>query len=147
MAVKVPATETGLLVASQLAETGCAVTLTAVYNPAQVVLAAGFGAAYAAPYLGRINDLTPEAAEPAGDKTILTMHDILRNTRSATRLLVASIRSATEVIQLASWGPGHPDLLGPWPPRLLTDPNTLAAAADFERAAGTAGKVNPGATE
>ena len=135
VAVKVPATEQGLLVARRLAEAGCAITLTAVYNPAQVLLAAGFGAAYAAPYLGRMNDLAREAAEPAGERAVLTMLDILQNTQSATRLLVASIRSAAEVVKLASWGLDTLTFSAQVAAELLADENTEQAAADFQKAA------------
>ena len=52
VAVKVPITREGLTVAAQLRESGCRITLTAVYAPGQVLAAAGLNAAYAAPYLG-----------------------------------------------------------------------------------------------
>ena len=130
VAVKVPATELGLQVAARLAESGCTITLTAVYNPAQILVAAGCAAAYAAPYLGRLND-----AGRDGHAAILKMRDILRGTGSTTRLLVASLREADQVLDLAARGldtftfgaPVAADLIG----EFLTD----TAAEQFQKAA------------
>ena len=135
VAVKVPATETGFTVARQLSEAGCAITMTAVYNPGQVLLAAGFGAAYAAPYLGRINDQGRD-----GRQAIMAMGDILRNTRSQTRLLVASLRSADEVVDLAQAGLDTLTFGAPVAASLIEENLTDTAAADFERAAAAMNK-------
>ena len=130
VAVKVPATEAGFRVARRLAEAGCPVTLTAVYNPSQVVLASGFGAAYAAPYLGRISDQGQD-----GRATIIAMRDILRSTGSATRLLVASLRSAGEVVDLARIGMDTMTFGAPVAAELFQEEKTAIAAGDFLRAA------------
>lgn len=130
MAVKIPITAPGLTVARQLRDAGCAVTLTAVHNPGQVLLAAGFGAAYAAPYLGRLNDQGRQ-----GRQAVLDMHAILRKTGSATRLLVASLRSAAEVVGLATLGLDTLTFGPAVAAELLQEDLTTAAAADFQRAA------------
>ena len=130
VAVKVPATETGFAVAHRLSEAGCTITLTAVYNPGQVLLAAGFGAAYAAPYLGRINDQGRD-----GRQAILAMRDILARTRSHTRLLVASLRSSSEVLELAQAGLDTLTFGAPVASDLLKENLTDMAADDFQRAA------------
>lgn len=134
VAVKVPLTEGGLGVARHLAEHGARITLTAVYEPAQVVAAAGFGAAYVAPYLGRLDD-----AGRDGTAVALAMHEILAKTGSTTRLLTASLRSAATVVTLArqgldtfTFGPAVAE-------QLLASELTDAAAADFERAADAMG--------
>lgn len=132
VAVKIPATELGFQVARKLSEAGCAITMTAVYNPGQVMLAAGFGAAYAAPYLGRLND---QGAD--GLQIVSTMGDILTQTHSSTRLLVASLRSAELVVQLAAQGFDTLTFGSPVAADLLADNLTDAAAADFQRAAET----------
>jgi transaldolase len=134
VAVKVPATESGFKVARQLSESGCGVTLTAVYNPGQVLLAAGFGAAYAAPYLGRINDQGRD-----GRQAVLAMRDILYHTGSETRLLVASLRSADEVVALAQAGLDTLTFGAPVAADLLKENLTDAAAEDFQRAADAMG--------
>ena len=130
VAVKVPATETGLLVAHQLADAGCAITLTAVYNPGQVLVAAGFGAAYAAPYLGRLND-----AGRDGLAAIRQMRDIVAGTRSGLRLLVASLRRSQDVIDLAGQGLETFTVGAPVAADLIKEELTDDAAKEFQRAA------------
>lgn len=128
--LKVPATAPGFRAAARLRGAGHEITLTAVYNPGQLLAAASAGAAYAAPYLGRMDD-----AGRDGRAAILSMHGILRGTGAATRLLVASLRGADRVWELAregldtfTFGPEVADAL-------LGDALTDAAAAQFARAA------------
>ncbi|PID80114.1 transaldolase [bacterium DOLZORAL124_64_63] len=128
--VKIPCTTAGLQVAEKLAASGCRITLTGIFNPAQVVLAAGFDADYAAPYLGRLND-----AGRDGPATVRAMHDILRKSGSRTRLLVASLRHADQVWGLAAQGLDTFTLNAAVMAELLTEPLTATAAADFQRAA------------
>lgn len=128
--VKVPATPLGLPVARRLAGHGVRVTLTAVFEPGQVVAAAGFGAAYAAPYLGRLDD-----AGRDGPAEVVAMHEILANTGSGTRLLTASIRSAQIVVDLARRGLDTFTFGTAVAEELLASELTAGAAADFQRAA------------
>ena len=134
VAIKVPVTGTGLRAAARLRDAGCRITLTAVYSPGQVLAAAGLGAIYAAPYLGRLDD-----AGRDGRGTLQAMLDILDGTGSATRLLVASLRNASQVNELAAqgfdtftFGPAVAD-------ELLQEELTEAAARDFQRAADAMG--------
>ncbi|MBU8871592.1 MAG: hypothetical protein KOO60_12070 [Gemmatimonadales bacterium] len=128
--VKVPITEEGLAVAARLRATGCRITMTAVYDPGQVLAAAGLGAAYAAPYLGRMDD-----AGTDGLTTLTTMREILVHCHSSTRLLVASLRTAKQVIELASRG-FDTLTFGPSVARdLLKEELTAQSARDFQRAA------------
>jgi transaldolase len=135
VALKIPLTAMGMTAAAQLRSTNCPLTLTAVYSPGQVMLAAGFGAAYVAPYLGRLNDQGQD-----GSAIIQTMHQILGKSASSTRLLVASLRSTTEVVELAAsgidtltFGPGVAE-------DLLQDELTARANDDFLRAVKEGGR-------
>lgn len=128
--VKVPCTEAGLKVAEKLAASGCRITLTGIFNPAQVVLAASFDADYAAPYLGRLDD-----AGRDGVTAVRAMHDILLKTGSRTRLLVASLRNADQVWGLAAQGLDTFTLNAGVVSELLKEQLTDEAAADFQRAA------------
>lgn len=128
--LKMPATAPGFRAAARLRAAGHAITMTAVYNPGQLLAAAAGGAAYAAPYLGRMDDAARD-----GRATILAMHAILRGTGASTRLLVASLRSADRVWELAregldtfTFGPEVADAL-------LSDALTDTAAAEFARSA------------
>lgn len=129
VAVKVPASEAGFAVATRLQAAGCRLTITAVYAPGQVLAAAGLGAAYAAPYLGRLMD-----AGRDGVADILTM-DRLVETAGTIRLLTASLRSAAQVIELATQGLDT-FTFGPAVAAELFEASlTDDAAADFQRAA------------
>lgn len=128
--VKVPATREGFAAAARLRDEGLGVTMTAVYAPGQVLAAAALGAAYAAPYLGRLED-----AGRDGMGTLLSMREILAGTGAATRLLAASLRGAERVVELAragldtfTFGPAVAEAL-------LQDDLAAAAAAEFARAA------------
>jgi transaldolase len=55
--IKVPVTVQGTKAAAMLIGANVWVCLTACYNPHQAIVAAGLGAEYLAPYLGRIMDL------------------------------------------------------------------------------------------
>ena len=133
--IKVPATGEGFRAARALRDLDHEVTLTAVYTPGQVLLAAGLGAAYAAPYLGRLVD-----AGQDGPGTVLAMQDILRRSRSSTRLLTASLRSAAQVVDLVVLGLDTFTFGTRVAAELVAAELTTAAAADFQRAAEAMGK-------
>lgn len=97
--VKVPITKIGTEAASRLIEQGIRITLTGVYAVHQVLIAAALGADYAAPYLGRINDIGRN-----GRDDLVGMQRAIAGVGSATRLLVASIRSVDDIAFLATQG-------------------------------------------
>ncbi len=132
--VKVPATGEGLRAARELRARGCAITLTAVFTPGQVMAASTLGANYAAPYLGRMLDDGRD-----GMLAVRGMQKILRRTASPTRLLTASLRTAQQVTDLAAAGLDTFTVAPRILEELLNDELTERAAADFERAAEEAG--------
>jgi transaldolase len=128
--VKIPASAAGFRAAKIMVGNNIPVTLTAVYTPGQVLAAAGLGADYAAPYLGRLDD-----AGQDGPATIEAMKNILSGTGTATRLLVASLRSVQQVIELAVKGLDTFTFGTKVARELITSDLTSAAASDFQRAA------------
>lgn len=129
--VKVPVTKMGLEAATiMMRDHSLRVCLTACYNSQQTLLAAAIGAEYLAPYLGRMSDLGKNGAEEC-----LTMLDIVDGLQSETRIVVASLRDASSIADLASSGMDtftfSPDIAR----QLLSDPLTDQAATDFEQAA------------
>ncbi len=128
--VKVPATEEGYQVARRLSEAGTRITMTAVYSPGQVLMAAGFGAAYTAPYLGRLID-----ARKPGRDIVMAMDDILKYSSSNTRLLVASLRKADQVVDLAQHGLDTFTFGPKVAAELLDSKLTTKAAAQFQESA------------
>lgn len=97
--VKVPITKIGTEAASKLIAEGIRITLTGVYAIHQVLIAAALGADYVAPYLGRINDLGRN-----GREDLVAMQRACAGVGSATRILVASIRSVDDIALLATQG-------------------------------------------
>jgi transaldolase len=97
--VKIPTTVEGTAAAAVLAGEGIRITMTGVYNAAQSLVAEALGAAYAAPYLGRMND-----AGRDGFGEIAAMGRSARAHGATTRILVASLRRAADVARLAAEG-------------------------------------------
>jgi transaldolase len=98
-----------------------------VYAPEQAHFAAQLGAAYAAPYLGRLDDSGINGLTLIGQMQSL----VARQPSSGTRLLVASIRSREAYLSLLGLGVGAITI----PPRLFAElldhPATLAAERGF----------------
>lgn len=97
--VKLPCTREGLGAASRLSQDGIKTCITAVYAAHQALLASAVGAAYVAPYLGRMND-----AGRDGHALIAQMANALRQGHSQTKILAASIRTVEDVMTLAQNG-------------------------------------------
>jgi len=129
LVVKIPATRDGLRAGAQLSARGVPVTYTAVYVLEQAHFAAQLGAAYAAPYLGRLQD-----AGIDGLALIAQMQSLVEH--SATRLLVASVRTREAYLALLRIGVGAVTI----PPRLFAElvdhDATLAAERGFLADAG-----------
>lgn len=99
LVVKIPATREGLAAGAELARRGVPVTFTAVWEPEQALFAAMLGAAYAAPYLGRMQD-----AGLDGLARIAHMQAQLAGSAAPTRLLVASLRSRQACLDVIALG-------------------------------------------
>lgn len=126
--VKVPATRAGLSAAAQLAGSGVAVLVTAVYTVAQAVAAGRLGARYIAPYVGRMTD--------AGRDGIAVVADMQRALRgSGTEVLAASIRTVDVIDALAVAGIDTVSIGPAVAASMLSDESTDSAARTFERAA------------
>jgi len=111
---KIPATREGFAVGSRLTE------------PEQALFAATSGAAYAAPYLGR---LARDGVDPFA--VIARMQAILDRYGPATRLLVASVRSRDDFLGLLDLGVGAVTVPPRLIPQLLDHPETLESERAF----------------
>lgn len=125
--IKLPLTEGGLRTAALLLARDVRVTLTACYGPSQVLAAAGVGATYVAPYLGRISDSGAD-----GCAEVSKMQRCLDGVGATTRLLVASLRSVEEILTLAPEGIDTYTLSPRLAKQIWTHPLTEQAAARFE---------------
>lgn len=128
--VKLPITHNGTSAAAQLIARGIRVTLTGVYTRHQALVAAAVGANYAAPYLGRIDDLTNK-----GREELVAMQQALDGVGSTTRLLVASIRSIDDMAFLATQGLNAFTISADIATALFDVMATNESAATFEQAA------------
>jgi transaldolase len=131
--VKLPLTEGGLRSAASLVAIGARVTLTACYGASQVLAAAGLGATYVAPYLGRISDSGAD-----GCAEVIRMQRCLDGVGTTTRLLVASLRSPEDILTLAPLGVDTYTLSPSLVQQIWNHPLTEEAAARFETDARTA---------
>lgn len=99
--VKVPVTREGLKAMKVLAAEGVNITATAIYTQMQGYLAGKAGAAYAAPYVNRIDNLGAN-----GIKTTKDIHDIFKKNNLKTEVLAASFKNSQQVLELCEYGIG-----------------------------------------
>ncbi|MCI8299109.1 MAG: fructose-6-phosphate aldolase [Lachnospiraceae bacterium] len=99
--VKIPAVPEGFKAMKELAELGIPFTATAVYTPMQAYLAGKCGAAYAAPYVNRIDNMGYD-----GIHTAKKIHDIFRKNEIKTEVLAASFKNSQQVLELCEYGVG-----------------------------------------
>lgn len=99
--IKVPTTREGLKAMKLLSAKDVKITATAIYTPMQAFLAAKAGAAYAAPYVNRIDNLGADGIE-----TVKKIHDIFQNNGLKTEVLAASFKNSQQVLDLCAYGIG-----------------------------------------
>lgn len=128
--VKIPATRIGFEAAAQLIHEDVRVCITAVYDAHQALLADVLGAAFVAPYLGRMN-----AAGRNGHALIAQMATALDKAKSSTKILAASIKHLSDIVLLAENGVPCVTIKPDMAESLFREPLTLDATASFEAAA------------
>jgi transaldolase len=127
--VKLVASRAGAAACAALAADGIPTLLTAVYDPVQAVVAAAAGATYIAPYLGKLQEAGRDAI---GD--ITAMQQLLSNTGSSTKILLASIRDVASIVELARHGVDCFTMGPSVAEQLFTDELTAQAVQIFEDA-------------
>ncbi|MBE9926438.1 transaldolase [Cellulosimicrobium cellulans] len=132
--VKLPATRDGLAVSRRLTREGVPVLVTAVYHASQALVADAAGAGWIAPYVGRMSDLGLDGVAQTAD-----LHAALRASGQGCRVLAASLRDTAQVAALAARGIEDLTLSTALCAALLENPDTVAAAAQFETDARAAG--------
>lgn len=137
--VKIPSVPEGFKAMKALNKEGVRLTATAVYTPLQAFLAAQSGAAYAAPYINRIDNMGYNGIQVA--KNIYT---IFKNNGLKTEVLAASFKNSQQLLELCEFGIGastvSPDVI-----EALVKNQAITSAvddfiADFEKLVG-AGKT------
>ena len=99
--IKVPLTEPGLIACKNLSKKSIKVNVTLCFSSSQALIAAKMGATYISPFIGRLDDISNE-----GLNLIEEIINIYNNypDRLSTEVLVASIRSPLQVVQVAQMG-------------------------------------------
>lgn len=127
--VKLPCVPEGFKAMKELKGLGINLTATAVYSPMQAFMAAKCGAAYAAPYINRIDNLGYN-----GIGVAKSIHAIFRNNGLKAEVLAASFKNSRQILELCEYGIGAatvaPDVLE----GLVKNQAVTAAVDDFTRA-------------
>ena len=89
---KLPATLDAIKLAASLADDGIRCALTAVYSPAQALLAHEVGCVWIIPYVDR-------AARHSAGGVVGELAAILARLQSSTRILAASLKSGPQVVE------------------------------------------------
>jgi transaldolase len=128
--VKVPLTEEAIRAVPAIKSLGGAILMTAAYDAKQMFVATALGADYIAPYFGRMIEKNLPAFE-----AMEQMLAIGRLSGGRTKILVASIRNAGQMVRLAALGLECFTIAPAVARELMSAPETIAAAKEFEAAA------------
>jgi len=97
--VKCPLTRDGIMATSALSKDGIRVNVTLCFSPGQALIAAKAGAYIISPFVGRLDDIGW-----TGMELIRSIVQIYKNYGYKTKVLAASLRSPTHVIDSALAG-------------------------------------------
>lgn len=97
--IKIPVIPAGLKAIAILAKENIPTLATAIFTPSQVLLAALAGARYAAPYMGRIEEVTGRSRE-----IIAEMMNIIVQQKYPLKLMAAAIHTVDQLTYCAQIG-------------------------------------------
>ncbi|MBT4352113.1 fructose-6-phosphate aldolase [archaeon] len=97
--IKIPMTPEGMKAVKELTKKGVKTNVTLVFSPLQALVAAKAGATYVSPFVGRLDDIGH-----VGMDIIAQIRDIYDNYGYETKILAASIRHPTHVLESALIG-------------------------------------------
>lgn len=100
--LKVPCTTDNLALAARLADEGYTVGVTAIFSPAQALLACEAGADFLLPYVNRSTRLLGD-----GYEVVRQMRAVVDAADTGTEIIAASIKSAEEAVQTLLAGAHH----------------------------------------
>ena len=126
--IKIPIGEEGLKATMMLKKIGIKVTMTAIFTPAQALMAAMAGASFVAPYVNRLDNILGDGCE-----VVAEIVNQLENYGSDCKVLAASFKNAEQVHKCASYGCHSVTVTDDIMKLLISHPMTDAAIAGFER--------------
>ena len=97
--IKVVMTPEGIKAVRQLSEQGIKTNVTVCFSPLQALIAAKAGATYISPFVGRLDDIGHY-----GMDIITQIKTIFDNYGFGTKILAASIRTVTHILEAAEIG-------------------------------------------
>lgn len=125
---KIPIGEEGLRATMQLKRLGIGVTMTAIFTPAQALMAAMAGADFVAPYLNRLDNIIGDGCE-----VVAAIVNQFKNYGSPCKVLAASFKNAEQVHKCATYGCHSVTVTEDIMKMLISHPMTDAAIAGFEK--------------
>ena len=126
--VKIPISEEGLKATMMLKKMGINVTVTAIFTPAQALLAAMAGADFVAPYANRLDNIIADGCAVVAE--IVKQFD---QYGLKCKVLAASFRNAEQVHKCSSVGCHSVTVSADILRKVISHPMTDAAIADFEK--------------
>lgn len=126
--VKIPIGEEGLKATKELKKLGIGVTMTAIFTPAQALIAAKAGASFVAPYVNRLDNILGD-----GTDVVAQIVEELEIFGLDCKVLAASFKNAEQVHKCALAGCHSVTVTADVLKALITHPMTDAAIEGFEK--------------
>ena len=126
--VKIPIGEEGLKATMELKRLGIGVTMTAIFTPAQALMAAKAGADFVAPYVNRLDNIIGD-----GTEVVAEIVNQLELYEMDCKVLAASFKNAEQVHKCASVGCHSVTVTDDIMKLLISHPMTNADIAGFEK--------------
>lgn len=126
--IKIPIVEEGLKAVPMIKNLGIGVTMTAIFTPAQALMAAKAGADFVAPYVNRLDNILGDGTNVVAE--IVQQFEIYGLN---CKVLAASFKNAEQVHRCALCGCHSVTVSADVLKSLITHPMTDAAVEGFER--------------
>ena len=126
--VKVPIGEEGLKATMELKKLGIGVTMTAIFTPAQALMAAKAGASFVAPYVNRLDNILGD-----GTDVVAQIVEELEIHELDCKVLAASFKNAEQVHKCALAGCHSVTVTDDIMKMLISHPMTDAAVVGFDK--------------
>ena len=124
--IKLPASKEGLKALDLLKRENIRVTITAVFSPAQALLAARAGADFVAPYVNKLDDVGD------GEECVNKIVTLFKQFGLNTKVLSASFRNVEQVTRVALYGSDYITLPPEFYDKLIWHPMTDLALEGFK---------------
>ena len=126
--VKIPIGEEGLKATMELKKLGIKVLMTAIFTPAQALIAAKAGADYVAPYVNRLDNISGNGTEVVAEITeLFALYGL------PCKVLAASFKNVEQVARCAAAGCQCVTLSADILKAVISHPMTDAAVAGFDK--------------